>query len=116
MSSRSTDIIFLLGAGASVEAGIPAFGPLIHPIANLLQCDENWKPYRELYHHVRSAIHYASGIRGVFENVPYNIETLVNTLYELERNEEHPLYPFIATWNQRFVTLAEPDFGAVKKF
>jgi hypothetical protein len=40
----------------------------------------------------------------------------VNTLYELERNEEHPLYPFIAAWNSRFVALAGPDFGAVRRF
>ena len=40
----------------------------------------------------------------------------MNTLYELERNEEHPLYPFIAAWNSRFVALAGPNFESVRRF
>jgi hypothetical protein len=50
------------------------------------------------------------------DGVPYNIETMVNSLYELERNEEHPLYPFIASWNSRFSALAGPGFENVKTF
>ena len=50
------------------------------------------------------------------ETTVYNIEVLVNSLYELERNEEHPLYPFIASWNSRFVSLAGPGFENVMRF
>ncbi len=118
MSSRSKDIVFLLGAGASAEAGIPTAAEMIGRIERLVNEEEEWKPYRQLYHHVKSAIYYAAGIRGQFDSqeVNYNIETLVNTLYELERNEEHPLYPFIATWNSRFTSLAGADFAKVKGF
>jgi len=117
MNSRSKDIIFLLGAGASAEAGIPTSAEMIGKIEGLLTTDEKWKRYRDLYHHVKSAIYYSAGLRGQFNNqVSYNIETLVNTLYELEKNEDHPLYPFIATWNSRFVALAGPDFEGVRKF
>jgi len=111
------DIIFLLGAGASVEAQIPASGEMIDKIEHLLKTDEKWKTYRALYDHIKSAIYYAAGLKGLFPpDVQYNIETLVNTLYELERNEEHPLYPFIASWNSRFVSLAEAEFARVKEF
>lgn len=66
---------------------------------------------------MKSAIHFSAGLKGTFGNaVPFNIETLVNTLYELERNEDHPLYPFIASWNSRFVALAGPNFKAVREF
>ena len=117
MSGRSTDIVFLLGAGASVEAGIPASATMIDEIEKLLGSHEDWRGFSTLYNHVKSAIHYAAGLKGTFGNaVPFNIETLVNTLYELERNEEHPLYPFIATWNSRFVSLAAADFENVRKF
>lgn len=117
MSSRSTDIIFLLGAGASVEARIPASATMIDEIEDLLNKNEKWRTYQRLYHHVKSAIHYAAGLKGSFGNgVPFNIETLVNTLYELERNEEHPLYPFIAAWNSRFVDLADAEFANVRHF
>ena len=117
MSSRSKDIMFLLGAGASAEAGILTSGDMIDSIEKRLDHDERWSSFAALYNHVKSAIHYSAGLRGRFKDqVFYNIETLVNTLYELERNEEHPLYPFIAAWNSRFVALAKSDFSDVKKF
>lgn len=117
MNSRYKDIIFLLGAGASAEAGISTSGKMIKEIEDLLKSHGEWKPFTELYHHIKSAIHYAAGLRGEFNDaVSYNIETLVNTLYELERNESHPLYPFIASWNARFLSLAGERFTNVEKF
>jgi hypothetical protein len=115
----SREIVFLLGAGASAEAGIPVSAEMIGRVQNLLKDREktDWTSFASLYNHVKSAIHFASGLKGQFgEKVPFNIETLVNTLLELERNEEHPLYPFIAAWNSRFVALAGPNFGQVRDF
>jgi hypothetical protein len=113
MMSRSKDIIFLLGAGASAEAGIPVSSEMIQLVEQSLEGGAE----QGLYHHVKSAIHFSAGLKGRFgDAVPFNIETLVNTLNELERNEEHPLYPFIAVWSSRFVALAGPDFGEVRRF
>ena len=115
--SRSKDIVFLLGAGASAEAGIPTSQDMIRRIEDLLSSEGRWKIYGGLYNHVKSAIYYSYGLRGEFgDQVSYNIEELVNTLNELERNEGHPLYPFIAAWNFRFVALAKADFSAVVEF
>jgi hypothetical protein len=115
--SRSRDIIFLVGAGASAEASIPTSAAMIDRIETSLKNDKEWRGFNDLYNHVRSAIHYSAGLKGCFGNsVLYNIETLVNTLYELERNEEHPLYPFIAAWNSRFVSLASEKFTKVQEF
>lgn len=113
MTSRSKDIIFLLGAGASADAGIPVSAAMIQHVEksfkDTTECD--------LYYHVKSAIYFSAGLKGRFgDSVQFNIETLVNTLYELERNEEHPLYPFIAAWSSRFVALAGADFGKVRQF
>jgi hypothetical protein len=117
MTSKSKDIIFLLGAGASAEAGIPPSGRMIDKIEELLNEETEWSQFRDLYHHIKSAIHYAAGLKGLFnDRVNYNIETLVNTLYELERNEDHPLYPFIASWNSRLVSLSDKDFSKVSAF
>src|SRR5208337_1958719 len=86
-------------------------------IEQLLKSDPEWRPFVELYHHVKSAIFYSSGLKGTFgDGVLYNIETMVNSLYELERNEDHPLYPFIASWNSRFSFLAGPAFENVRRF
>lgn len=117
MTGKSKDIVFLLGAGASVEADIPASGMMIDKIEALLKTDARWMDCQALYHHIKSAIYYSAGLKGRFEkDVAYNIETLVNTIYELERNEEHPLYPFIAAWNSRLVSLAGDGFGKAKHF
>jgi hypothetical protein len=117
MTSRSKDIIFLLGAGASAEAGIPVSSQMIQSVEEHLRSRDDWRGFRQLYNHVKSAIHFSAGLKGHFgDGVPFNIEILVNTLYELERNEEHPLYPFIAAWNSRFVGLAGTNFQAVRDF
>ena len=117
MSTRSTDVMFLLGAGASVEAEIPMSMTMIGEIEQLLQTNGDWQEHLGLYNHVKSAIHYSAGLKGKFgKEVLYNIETLVNSLYELEKNEEHPLYPFIASWNSRFVALAGTGFENVRYF
>jgi hypothetical protein len=117
MTGKSKDFVFLLGAGASVESGIPASGMMIDEIESLLKTDTSWKEFLDLYHHIKSAIYYSAGLKGRFErDVPYNIETLVNTIYELERNEDHPLYPFIAAWNSRLVSLAGDGFARAKQF
>ena len=92
---------------------------MIEHLQNLLKDREqtDWTRYASLYNHVKSAIHFSAGLTGQFgDKVSFNIETLVNTLLELERNEEHPLYPFIAAWNSRFVALAGPDFHEVRDF
>lgn len=113
----SNDMVFLLGAGASAEADIPTSEAMINRIEDLVTSNGKWKEYNDLYNHVRSAIYYAAGLRGEFgDRVNYNIEELVNTLNELERNEEHPLYPFVASWNPRFVALAKPGFVDVVRF
>lgn len=117
MAVGSKDIIFLLGAGASRDAGIPVSGEMVSLVEESLHKDSDWKTFLDLYHHVKSSFYFACGLRGLFKDlVPFHIEALVNTLYELERNEEHPLYPFIASWNSRFVSLAGPKFEHVKSF
>ena len=90
---------------------------MIREIEGLLKGNPDWREHLNLYHHVKSAIYYSEGLKGTFgDGVLYNIEVLVNSLYELERNEEHPLYPFIASWNSRFVSLAGPGFENVMRF
>jgi hypothetical protein len=117
MSSRSSDILFLLGAGASVDAGIPASATMIREIETLLNNNHEWKSFHDLYNHVKSSIHFSAGLKGRFNDaVLFNVETLANALYELERNEEHTLYPFIAAWHSRFATLAGPRFEQITRF
>lgn len=112
---KKDEVLVLLGAGASVDAGIPHSAAMVRDIE--LALDREWREFRDLYNYVRSAIFYADGIRGTYANeVSYNIERLVASLDELSRREEHPLYPFIGAWNPRLAQVAGADFGNVSKF
>jgi SIR2-like domain len=115
ISFKKDEIIVLLGAGASVDAGIPHSAAMVHEIESSLH--NEWSTFKDLYNYVRSAIFYGQGIQGTFDhNVSYNIERLVNSLEELARREEHPIYPFIGAWNPRLSQVAGDDFGLVAQF
>jgi len=112
---KKDEVLVLLGAGASVDAGIPHSSAMVGEIEKALEGD--WQNFKDLYNYVRSAIFYADGIRGTFSNeVSYNIERLVVSLDELSRREEHPLYPFIGAWNPRLTQVAGTDFSNVSDF
>lgn len=115
MQFRKDEIIFLLGAGASVDAGIPASCDMINRLEDLLKT-EAWKKFAPLYNFVKSAIIYADGIKGKFEYANFNIERLVNTLDELRKSDEHPLFPFIGAWNPKLPEVTENDFGNLGSF
>lgn len=116
MNFRQNDIIFLLGAGASVEAGIPTSFKMMEEVEMLLEKDEEWIPYKKLYNFVKSSIYYGDGINGQFEkNVNFNIERLVSTLTELEKRENHILFPFILGWKPLLVERAGINFEKVSQ-
>lgn len=115
VSFRKDEVIVLLGAGASVDAGIPHSAAMVREIEASLR--KEWCVFKDLYNYVRSAIFYGEGIQGTFDRmVSYNIERLVSSLDELSRREEHPIYPFIGAWNPRLSQVAGDDFALVVEF
>ena len=111
------EIILLLGAGASVEAGIPDSNSMVQRIESLVSEDERWMRFRDLYRYIRSSIFYADGLEGVFgDDVPFNIERLVNVLDELHKRERHALYPFVGAWNPKLLDVAGTEFESVRDF
>lgn len=114
---KENEIVLLLGAGASVDAGIPHSQKMISMLEDLVEEDPGWIEFRSLYHYVRSSIFFSDGIHGRFDGkVNYNIERLVNTLEELSKKREHTLYPFVGAWNPMLVEVAGPEFELVSKF
>lgn len=112
---REGELIVLLGAGASVDAGIPASHQMITEVEKFLKEDKGWETYRRLYQFVKASLIGADVMQGR----PYfepDIERLVNTLTELAKNTECNLYPFIGGWHQRLIELAGRDFKEVKDF
>lgn len=110
----NNEIVMLLGAGASVDAGMPDAGRMIALIEDLIADD--WRCYRDLYHYVKSSIIFSEGIHGRFAGYSYNIERLVSTLDELIQRDQHPVYPFVGAWNAKLIDLAGVDFCNVRKF
>ncbi len=112
---REGDLITLLGAGCSVEAGIPASSQMVTSVEKLLQADDGWKPHSALYQWIKASLVGADVIKGKAYAQP-DIERIVNTLSELEKNTDCTLYPFISGWHQRVCELAGRDFENIKTF
>ena len=68
------------------------------------------------YHFLKTSIRYLDSIRGRMESTSFNIEQLVNTLDELRRGDEHPLYPFVGAWIPKLSEVAGPGLHKVQEF
>lgn len=115
MEIKGEHILFLLGAGASVDAGIPISNEMVNSIEELINNHDDWKIYRELYFYLKSSINYSDGILGKF-NESFNVERLLIVISEIEKRESNIMYPFIGTWNNRLLDLGGNNFENVRKF
>ena len=110
---NSSDVIFLLGAGASRDAGLKTSDEMTLRLEEKLQ--GVWKDYARLYNVIKAGILYGDALKGA-PRITLNIEELVNVLTELERCEDHPIYPFIASWNMVLKEEAGKNFFRIKEF
>jgi len=113
MPFRDGDIVILIGAGCSVDAGLPTSAQMIEKVEGLLE--NEWKNYKGLYNLIKSSALYADGIRGRYD-LDFDIERLVSILGELEKKESSILYPFIGSWKPRLLEIAGHDFEILSKF
>ena len=113
-SFARNDIVFLLGAGASIGANIPHSAQMISEVEALIASENaQWFCYRKLYNFIKSALFYSDGIHGKFDN-SINIERLVNTLDELNKRDQHTLYPFVGSWTPKLLEVVGADFSLVE--
>ena len=98
---KKDEIVLLLGAGASVEANIPDSRQMLARIEELVEHDQTWSSFVDLYRIIKSAFYFTEGQRGNFgADVSFNVERLVDILQELEMREEHALAPFVGAWHR----------------
>ena len=114
MDIRDNNVIFLLGAGCSFEAGIPLSIQMVNEIHSLISTNSKWTPYEDLYYYLRSAIQFSEGIHGKFDST-FNVEKLLTIMTELEKREKNSIYPFIGGWNSRLLDVAGPNFEKIKQ-
>jgi len=111
---RSEDLIIILGAGASADAGVPTLKKMQEDVERFILEDTDWKIFCNLYYLIKASYEYSYQIQGKQAN--FNLEVLLNILNELSKKEEHPLYPFIGSWNVKFDEVIKDDFGLIKEF
>lgn len=113
MNFRDNDIVFLLGAGASADAGIPVSSQMVSNIETSINNSE-WKKYKDLYYLIKSGVQYSAGLSG--KTINFNIEILLFVLEELIQKENHLLYPFIGSWNVKFNEVIKDNFDLIEEF
>lgn len=99
--------IFLLGAGASVEAGVPHAYKMSNEMLNRFSKENNsrFHSFGKVLQFVVGGLMFQKGIKG--EN-PYhgvNIEDLFNAVRLLGDRQDSELSPFISSWHPQIVGL-----------
>lgn len=105
-------VMFLLGAGASFDAGIPMAIKMSQQVEEML-ADE--LELRDLYYFLKSAITYQRGLEGSFED-PVGIEDLLGVVEALNQKHHNKLYPFVGAWNTHLTKVAGEDFKNLDLF
>ena len=115
----SEEVIVLLGAGASCDAGLASSFEMTRMLEESLKPDGELAAFSDLYKAVKSAIIYGHNLAadpGSSVSAELNIEELVNVLNELVQCKNHVIYPFIASWNMELIEYAGRNFKKVKDF
>jgi NAD-dependent SIR2 family protein deacetylase len=67
MSIKQDEIIILLGAGASADAGIPVTSQMVQDVEKFIDSnnkDKDWSQFKDLYYLVKSSVEFSYGIQG----------------------------------------------------
>jgi hypothetical protein len=120
-SFKEDEILILLGAGTSCDAGIKNSNQIITDIENQLKTNSDWKEFTELYHYIKS-VYYQKELHKGFSviEVNFNIESLVSLLNTIISIIEKRLeiYSFVGSWEKDlhpFIT-EEKSKNLVKNF
>lgn len=115
MGIREDSILFLLGAGASVDAGIKHAKQMTDDIEHKVQQDSEFIVFKDTYNYLKSSIIYQRGLTGNFNDQGATIEDLLNVLSEINQKHNNKLYPFIGSWNVHLLKVAGDEFDNVSK-
>ena len=115
MSLREDSLLFLLGAGASVDSGIKHAKDMTLDIEQKIRSDTDFIDFDDLYNYLKSSIIYQRGLEGAFEDQAVTIEELLDVLFEINQKHQNKLYPFIGGWNIHLLKVAGEEFEKVEK-
>jgi hypothetical protein len=110
---REDEIIILIGAGCSADAGIPTSEEMTNRLEEFVKKER--KEFETLYTYIKSAIIFQEHLLGN-SNAGIDIERIVNVLNEIEHHTENLLYPFIGSWHPRFQEIINSDLKNLRDF
>lgn len=110
----SESIIFVLGAGASVDSNIPHAGKMVSEFEGILS-GEKYLKEKELYLLLKSSILYQRGLREFNPSSVVSIEDILNVIESLKQKQENILYPFIGNWSNQLIKTSGENFEIVDK-
>lgn len=100
---KEDEILVLLGAGTSCDAGIKNSNQIISDIENQLLTEKDWIEFAELYNYIKSVYYQKQLHKGVIvAEVNFNIESLVSllNLIILIKEKKLDIYPFVGSWEK----------------
>ncbi len=109
---KDNTLLFILGAGSSIDAGIPTAYKMVTEFEDKIKDDNELK---KLYSYFKSAIIFQRGLKSYSPNVSVSIEEILNVIEALNLQEDNILYPYIGTWSQHFLKTSGADFENVSK-
>ncbi|MEO9279527.1 SIR2 family protein [Acinetobacter sp. WA-87] len=109
---KDNTLLFILGAGSSIDAGIPTAYKMVSDFEDRIKNDNELK---KLYSYFKSAIIFQRGLKCYSPNVSVSIEEILNVIEALNLQEDNILYPYIGTWSQHFLKTSGADFENVRK-
>ena len=109
---KDNALLFILGAGSSIDAGIPTAYKMVSDFEDRIKNDNELK---KLYSYFKSAIIFQRGLKCYSPNISVSIEEILNVIEALNLQEDNILYPYIGTWSQHFLKTSGADFENVRK-
>ena len=107
---KEDEILVLLGAGTSCDAGIKNSNQIITDIETQLKTNDDWREFAELYNYIKSVYYQMQLQKGISViEVNFNIESLVsllNTIISI-KDKKLEIYSFVGSWEkdlQPFIT------------
>jgi len=100
---KEDEILVLLGAGTSCDAGIKNSNQIITDIENQLKTDDEWRKFEELYNYLKSVYFQKQLYKGISVNeVNFNIESLVSLLNIIIsiKDKKLDIYSFVGSWEK----------------
>ncbi len=109
---RPFPVVVLLGAGASMDAGLPSAVELQKRLVLRLQQDNEIDLKRALGLIV-GGIAFQRGVEGFLESSSVDIETVLRVAQLLENRSTHPLAGYVAVWNSSLDKVSPGGDGSV---